>query len=62
MNGGLEDQEGEESVKPRYADAPEGLYTSASLSNFSLRLKFGWAIKREGEREKRWLRTKPWLK
>lgn len=30
---------------------PEGLYTSASRSNFSLSLKFGWGIKREGARE-----------
>lgn len=27
---------------------PEGLYTSGSQSNFSLSLKFGWGIKREG--------------
>lgn len=48
MNGGLEDQEGEESVKPRCADGPRGFYTGASRSNFSLSLKFGWGIKREG--------------
>lgn len=29
---------------------PEGFYSSASQSNFSLSLKFGWGIKREGEK------------
>ena len=51
MCGGLADQEGEESVKPRYTYIPGGLYTPAAQSNFSHSLKFGWGIKREiGER------------
>lgn len=42
MNGGLDDQEGEDRVKPRYTYIPGGLYTPAAQSNFSPSLKFGW--------------------
>lgn len=48
MNGALDDQEGEDSVKPRYTYIPGGLYTPAGQSNFSHSHKFGWGIKGEG--------------
>lgn len=52
MNGGLDDQEGEDRVKPRYTYIPGGFYTPAAQSNFSPSLKFGWELKeRESERE-----------